>query len=120
MALPDITNLTPEELSALISTASAAYSAALAVAEQEQQDRRQEAGETVAVLEALLGPDDTDPYDPATGANMTINGVLAHDSEDHAVLAANAGLALSLILRAIRVDVKAGINIARIIAGGTP
>lgn len=120
MAIPDFTDLTDAEILAAISALNDLWAARETEAAAVDQQRRVEAGETVAALEALLGPDDTDPYDPATGANMTINGVLAHDSEDHAVLAANAGLALSLILRAIRVDVKAGINIARIIAGGTP
>lgn len=116
MALPDISNLTMDELSALISAASAAYSAAVDEEAVEKAARRAQAAASTIALEALLGPEDSAPYDPVTGANATINGVLKHDTEDHAILAGNVGLCLSLILHGMKADVAAGLNLARLAA----
>lgn len=118
MALPDITTLTLEELQQLIVAATDVLRARQDAERSEEEQRRVAIGDAIATLEALLGPEGSPPYDPATGAHETINGVLAHDTEDHAVLAQNAGLALSLILRALKVDVGTGLNIARVIASG--
>lgn len=119
MPIPDFTDLTDAEILAAIGQLNDLYAARVTEAAAIDQQRREQAGETVAVLAALLGPDDSAPYDPATGANMTINGVLAHDTEDHAVLSQYAGMAISLILQALRVDVKAGMNLGEIIANAS-
>lgn len=116
MPIPDITGLSISELRELIEAASAAFYAAEAAEKAADVQRRGELGAAAATLEALLGPEGSQPYDPATGANATINGVLAHDTPDHAVLAQNAGLALSLILNALKVDVGAGVNAFRVLA----
>lgn len=118
MAVPDITALTLEELQQLITAATQALYAKQEAEKTEQEQRRARIAAAIAANTALLGPEGSAPYDPATGANETINGVLAHDTEDHAVLAQHAGLALSLILRAMKVDVSTGLDIARVIASG--
>lgn len=116
MALPDITTLTLEELQQLITTAAQAITARQEAERSEDEARRAAIGDAIVSLEALLGVEGSAPYDPATGANATINGVLAHDTTDHAVLAQNAGLALSLILNAMKIDVGAGLNAFRVLA----
>ena len=112
----DVSGMSRGELQELIGTATAAYQARVAEEQADQVRRRDRIVAAITGLEALIGPEDTAPYDPVTGENATINGVLKHDTEDHAILAANAGLAISLILHGLRVNTATVLDIARVIS----
>jgi hypothetical protein len=116
MTIPDFTDLTNDELREAISQLNELSAQRVAEAAAVDAQRRALIGATIEPLQNLLGPEDTPPYDPATGANATINGVLKHDTEDHALLAAHSGLAISLILHALKIDVGAGLNMAHVVA----
>jgi hypothetical protein len=119
MPIPDFTSLTDDEIRQAIDALNALYAQRAADAAADADARRALIGQAIATLDGLLGPEGSPPYDPGTGANETINGVLAHDTDDHAVLAQYSGLALSLILRGMKINVSTVLNLAHVIGKDT-
>jgi len=107
MALPDISNLTLEELRQLQQLA--ALAAIQSEADRDEMDvaTRVKIGTAIASLQALLGPEGAAP------ATNSINGVLAFTD---AQMAANAGLAFRLAFTGLKELTKTVLDIAYIAA----
>lgn len=107
MALPDISNLTSDELLALFQAANAAYHAKEAEAAADAETRRAQIYAAIASLEALLGQHDGTP------GTDSIRDVLQYDD---ATMAANAGLAFRLAFTGLEQLTATLLNIAHVVA----
>ena len=107
MAVPDITNLTPDELVALIQQANAKYAALQAAQQSDISTRRQSAGAAVTTLTALLGP---------AGSPKGVGSIRAVRGYTGAEMAAAASTALPLIFQALEVLTATTLDLATIVA----
>lgn len=107
MALPDITNLSLDELSELIQTAALARQQAEADLVQDRETRKTSISNAIADLQALLGPVGSTP-------NLTsIRGVLGYTD---AQMAANSGLAFRLAFQGMEKLTKTVLDLANVVA----
>lgn len=107
MAIPDLTNLTADELITLITNANTRYHAIQAAEEQENADLRTAIDGSIAQLETLLGPEGG----PASADS--IRGVLAYSDEQ---MVAAAGLAFRLAFTGLAEVTRITLDIARVVS----
>ena len=110
----DLTAITSlADMHAALVQVTEAYQALQRAQAEEHATRRARLAGTVGTLEDLLGAEGASPYDPAGDAPPTIRSVGAHTPE---VMAANAGIALDLILSGLEVLTATVLDLARLVA----
>jgi hypothetical protein len=107
MAVPDIANLSKDELTELITTANLAYQKTLVEDKVSVAEKKIEIGEAIAELQALLGPEGASP------SLNSIRGVLGFTDQQ---LAENSGLAFRLILLGMEQLTKTTLDLAEVIS----
>lgn len=110
MAVPDLTNLSMDELREWISALNAQFATLQQQHLQEDEQRRTAIEGAITTLTALLGP--------ATGEAGTTN-IRAVRRYDDATLGANAGLALNLAFNGLEQLTVTVLNMANVIASQT-
>jgi hypothetical protein len=109
----DVTEMTREELNALIGAAQQQLVALDAQEQLDEEEIRRRISGAVSSLTALLGSPDDPPYDPAVpGAVANIRSVSKHSQ---AVLEQNTGLVLALLLEGLEIITVNSINIALLV-----
>ena len=101
--------LTPDELKALISQASAQLVAIEQEQIQAETDLRASLAATVATLDALIGPDNAPP---GTGS---ITAVLGYDGP---TMVQHASVTLPLIMQGMSILARAARDLARVVGAG--
>lgn len=107
MAIPDISNLTIEELLELQQLAALAAIQAQADRDETDATLRARIGDAITNLQSLLGPEGSTPN------TNSINGVLAFTD---AQMAANAGLAFRTTFLGLKALTKTVLDIAYVAA----
>lgn len=107
MALPDLTNLTKEELFELISVANNSYILRQQSEAEEENNRKVIIADAIQDLNDLLGPEGG----PAN--QTTIRGVLAYGDS---VIAANPGQAAVLAIKGLEILTETVLEIAKVVS----
>lgn len=102
----DLTDLTSDELRALISQADARLTQLSHDAQQTEDTLRADITATIATLDALIGPDD------AASGTGSIAAVLGHDG---AKMAQYAAITLPLIVRGMDILARTVRDLARVV-----
>lgn len=107
MPIPDLTNLTLDEVRELIGTLNNLYAQLVAEQSTERDQRRIDIGGAITALDTLLGAVDGEP------GTSDIRAIRRYDVQ---TMGENAGLALSLAFEGLEILTSTILDIAHVIA----
>ena len=110
MALPDLNNMTLDELQALISSAQTEYHEQYYKRQSEVDEIRNGISTTIAELEALLGPETT---------KQGVDNIRKIRNYSGAEMAQNASIALPLAFQGLEMLANTTLKLAKVLASQT-